>query len=116
MKSSKADPSLSRHVDGLWDSDPELFLVAESVEQLQSHPGFAAVMAVLREEVASIDRKLDGSPLETPAEYAQQHGRRGALLSAEGAAKAILEKAGKRREAAQQAINDAEGESSAEGR
>lgn len=107
--------ALSRHIKDLWegrDALPQLIEDAEAVERVLAQPGWQAIQRVLEAEIAMIDRSLDGRPKETAAEYAHAHGRRGALGAAGEAARAILQQAATRRQAAEAAQqNEGAGES-----
>lgn len=96
MASERATPAFVRHVRDAWGAAeqlPGLLEASENVERLLSHPGYAAVRAVLDREIATIDRELDEGPAKEAPVYAQRHGRRGALRSFDEAAKAIVESA-----------------------
>jgi HD-like signal output (HDOD) protein len=86
-------PALSRHIARVWrlpEQLPELIEAAEAVERLVAHPGYEVVRSVIEREVATIDRELDSGPSKEAADYAKQHGRRGALTAFDDAAKAII--------------------------
>lgn len=109
---SDAAPAISRHVDRLWPALRDLTESAAQVEKLVEHPGVQRVRDVIAAEVEALDRKLDRTALSSVEEYAHAHGRKGALHAFDEAITAILERA-KARE--QEALSNAEGESSAEG-
>lgn len=106
-----APVALYNHVDRVFPDLRPLSESAVAVQRLEADPGYQAVVKVLREEVDRIDRQLDSAPLREAEEYAFAHGRRGAILSFEGAVQAIIEKAAKREQAAER---EAAGESAAE--
>lgn len=115
----KADPSLTRHVDALWggrENAQALLTAGRAVDRLADSEGVKAVRAVLALEIDSIDRKLDGAPLENASEYAHFHGRRSALNAFDEAALAIEQRSEQRRENAEVEARsrDASGESEAE--
>lgn len=97
----RTSPTLIRHVDDLWAETHELIEDAEAVERLLESAAWSAVRRVLAAEVATIDRELDHGRAKEAADYAMQHGRRGALLAFEDAAKAIIERAQARRSKAE---------------
>lgn len=116
---TKAPPTLVRHVRDAFkgkENDPQLFETAEAVRRSMSTPGFEAIKAVLDAEILSIDRKLDGEPLENASEYAHAHGRRSSLTAFADAAQAILEVADDRlsRATAEASQHDGAGESAPE--
>lgn len=116
---TKAPPTLTRHVRDAFkgkENDPQLFETAAAVRRVTSSPGFEAIKAVLDAEILSIDRKLDGEPLENASEYAHATGRRGALTAFADAAQAILEVADDRlsRATAEASQHDDAGESASE--
>jgi hypothetical protein len=62
----------------------DLFRAGEVVEDLAAHPGWKVIDELLQAEVDTVDRRLDTDrPLDSRAEYAAAHGRRGG--SARGA-------------------------------
>jgi hypothetical protein len=82
-------PALSRHMNG-WDLR-ETFSAGEAVEDLAAHPGWKVIDALLQAEVDTVDRRLDTDrPLDSRAEYAAAHGRRGGLLAARAAVGTVL--------------------------
>ncbi len=91
MGASDAKAAYTRHVDELWPRDqlPSLIEAGEAVERTLDSQGFKIIMEVLAAEVATIDRRLEGTALEQ-AEYARLHGRRSALLAAQGAGQAVV--------------------------
>lgn len=111
MSQGDAPAALYNEVDRVYPDTRTLSESAEAVKQLEGHPGFQAVKALLYAEVAKIDRSLDSAPLRDATEYAYAHGRRSAILSFEGAATAIIERSQQRDE---QAEREAAGESAAE--
>lgn len=115
---SKADPSLSRHVDAIWggrENTQALFTAGRAVERLADSEGVQAVRRVLALEIETIDNQLDRKPLETASEYAHFHGRRGALRAFDEAALAIEQRSEQRqaRADAEAQSRDAAGESAA---
>lgn len=110
MSRDSAPANLYNHVDGVFPDTGTLTESAEHVAAVEGHPGFQAIKALLHAEVEKIDRQLDGGPLKSAEDYAFAHGRRGALLSFEQAVPAIVERAHKR---AEQAEQEAAGESAA---
>lgn len=116
---SKADPSLTRHVDAIWDGRENtqgLLAAGRAVSRLADSEGVEAIRKVLAKEIEAIDRKLDGKPFETASEYAQLCGRRGGLKAFEEAMLAIEQRSEQRREKAEAEARsqDASGESEAE--
>lgn len=115
---SKADPSLSRHVDEIWggrENTPALLAAGLAVERLADSEGVKAVRAVLAAEIEMIDAMLDRKPLDSASEYAHYHGRRGALRAFDEAAAAIEQRSEQRRARAdaEAQTRDASGESEA---
>lgn len=99
----RPEPAFTRHVRDAWGADqlPELIEAAEAVEQTLASPGWAHIERILHAEIATIDRVCDTAREMTLHDYAKAHGRRGALRSAEEAAKAIIGIAEQRRVAAE---------------
>lgn len=89
--SRRHDPALTRHFDGL--TLERLLSDAEAVQGLAGHPGWTVLAGLLDAEVALIDRKLDGGLLESRAEYAAAHGRRGGLRAAQQFIEALTARA-----------------------
>jgi hypothetical protein len=55
-------------------------LAADVARDLMAHPGWQVLKVLVDAEIATIDRDLDtGRPLESRADYAARHGRRGGL-------------------------------------
>ena len=115
---TRIPPSIARHVDKLWPDRerlPALIESAEAVERTLGSAGFQAIRSVIGLEIATIDRELDGARTLEHAEYARLHGRRGALTALEDAAAAIVDRASKRKAAAESEVAEsAAGESAAE--
>lgn len=88
------DPKFTRH---LKDAFPTIESIAEAndaVAATVASPGWNLVLALLNAEIAEIDRQLDSGPLlESRAEYAHLHGRRGGLRGAKDAAHALMHRA-----------------------
>jgi hypothetical protein len=81
--------ALSRHMNG-WSLE-RIFHAGEAVEDLLSHPGWEVIDGLLQAEVDTVDKRLDTDrPLDSRAEYAAAHGRRGGLLAARRAAGTVL--------------------------
>lgn len=94
-----ANPRLKRHVDTMWPDFQTLWAKGMAVEDLQGHPGWEAVLAVLDQELATIGVSLEDSNIPlSQAEYALAHGRMGGLRAARQAVQVILETAAKRYE------------------
>lgn len=68
----------------------ETFTAGAAVESLLAHPGWDHIGRLLDAEIAEIDRKVDGSLLESKSEYAFLHGRRGGIRFGRDVAEAIL--------------------------
>ena len=69
---------------------------AEIVQQAMGHPGVEIVSQMVREEIESLDAKLDSDrPLEH-VEYAALHGRRSGLRYFEQVAQALVDRAAER--------------------
>lgn len=83
----------------------ELFAAGEDVESLQAHPGWTHVCRLVDAEIALIDTRLDGPPLESRAAYAHLLARRSGLNGFRAAAEAIRSRAALRR-AQQQAKHE----------
>jgi hypothetical protein len=61
------------------------------VEDLAAHPGWKVIDELLQAEVDTVDKRLDTDrPLDSRAEYAAAHGRRGGLLAARAAVGTVL--------------------------
>jgi hypothetical protein len=89
LGSEKTVAALSRHMGG-WSLE-RTFHAGEAVEDLLSHPGWKVIDALLQAEVDTVDRRLDTDrPLDSRADYAAAHGRRGGLLAARSAAGTVL--------------------------
>ena len=91
LGSARIDPSLTRHFDGF--SLEELETSVEAMRSLRAHPGWLLLSSVLDAEVALIDRDLDGRVLDTRADYASKHGRRGGLRAPELLIEALISRA-----------------------
>jgi hypothetical protein len=86
-----ADPRMTRHIDRLWPEPQGLFEAGEIVQEFTSHPGWAVIARVIKEERDEIRSRLDHAvkPPEQ-AEYALAHGRLDGLVAMEEAALAVL--------------------------
>lgn len=89
----RTDPKFTRHLDDLYPTLEGLFDAAEAVEDMLAHPGWAHLTRLLEAEAAEADVEVDGRLLESRAEYAFAHGRRGGLRSAMVAASTLLRRA-----------------------
>lgn len=67
----------------------ELFAAGEHVQSLIVHPGWATVMEMLDERIASLDAQLDGPSPLAHVDYAHRHGERRGLRAAREAAYAL---------------------------
>lgn len=98
-RSVRPDPSLTRHIEDLFPRDREgsldgLLEAAEAAGALMASPGWDLLLELVQAEVATIDRKLDsGKPLDSRAEYAAAHGRRGGLRFAQDILIALQDRA-----------------------
>lgn len=111
----RLDPRFTRHVDDLYSTLEELVAAGEAAEALLAHPGWAHLDALLNAEVATIDAELDsGRVLESRADYAVRHGRRGALTAPSGALQALVGRA-ESRLAEQRAKHERDAEPSPDG-
>lgn len=110
---AQVDPALARHNDDAFPTLEHLFDAGDAVAQLQGHPGWAAVQAVLQSEIDAIGRTMDGLKPLDQATYAMRHGRIGGLRAAQGTADAIVAEATRRR-SEQQAQHEGGAESSPE--
>lgn len=96
---SNLDPQFTRHVDYLFprgdaQAFDDLVVAGEAAQALLASPGWPILVALLRREVATIDAELDsGRPLESRADYAAKHGRRGGLRAPELALYALVGRA-----------------------
>jgi hypothetical protein len=80
MSRHAADPRDSRHVGDLFPTLEEKLAAADAARDMLASPGWAVLQGLVEAEVATIDRTLDsGTPLESRADYAAGHGRRGGL-------------------------------------
>lgn len=69
----------------------ELFDAGDAISGLIAHPGWQIIERILDAERELLDRRLDTDrPLESRADYAAAHGRRGGLLAARQAARTVL--------------------------
>ena len=92
-RSAKADPQLTRHIDDLFPTFGQLEGAAEALGTLARHAGWGLLKELLDAEVALIDRELDsGRLLDSRAEYAARHGRRGGLRAAAGFVDAVVDR------------------------
>lgn len=107
----RPSPAWTRHLDGV--PLDELFSAGEAVEALMRHPGWGLVMRLVDAEVEATEADLDGRLLDSRAEYAHRHGRRGGLKGAREAADAIVRTAARRLEE-QRAKHERDAESSQE--
>jgi hypothetical protein len=109
---SNLAPQFTRHLDDLFPTLEELVNAAEAAQALVATPGWACLSALLHAEVATIDAELDsGRPLESRADYAARHGRRGGLMAPERALQALVGRA-ESRLAEQRAKHEGDAESS----
>lgn len=75
-----SDPRHTRHISTLYPSLERLLAAGEAAEALTSSPGWSVLLDLIDAEIATIDRELDsGRVLESRADYAAAHGRRGGL-------------------------------------
>jgi hypothetical protein len=92
VRAARPDPQLSRHFDGF--SLEELVAAAEQARLLLAQPGWNLLTGLIQAEVATIDRELDsGRPLDSRADYAAKHGRRGGLMAFEQILTALIDRA-----------------------
>jgi hypothetical protein len=115
VAASGPDPRFTHHVDRQFDDLEQLFEAGDDARDILRHPGWTTLDALLRAEVATIDRRLEGSdePL-TQAQYAMAHGRRGGLLAAHEALQAVIYRA-ESRMADERAKHEGAAESASDG-
>lgn len=78
--SNRLNPRDTRDLGHLYPSLETLGAAAEAARALIAHPGWNVLQELVDAEVATIDRELDsGKPLDSRADYAAKHGRRGGL-------------------------------------
>lgn len=95
----RLDPKFTRHIDSLFPTLEELVVAGEAADALIAQPGWAHLVRLLEAEIATIDAELDsGRPLESRADYAARHGRRGGLRAPVGALTALISRAESRLE------------------
>lgn len=112
---SNLDPQFTRHLDDLFPTLEALVEAAEAAQALTAHPGWDALSALLNAEIATIDADLDsGRPLDSRADYAAKHGRRGGLRAPGRALQALVGRA-ESRLAEQRAKHEGGAESSPDG-
>lgn len=94
VRAVRPDPSLSRHIGDLFPSLEELVAAREAAVALLAQPGWTLLIRLLDAEIATIDATLDsGRVLESKADYAAAHGRRGGLRAPEQVMRLLVERA-----------------------
>lgn len=101
----RPDPAFVNLTRNVFHDLDTLFEAGEAVQALQSHPGWAYLSRLIEAEIDDVDLKLDGRLLDTRADYAHAHGRRGGLKALAEAARAIVSEAD-RKLAEQQRIHE----------
>lgn len=92
-------PALTRHVGDVFRTFDELQDAAEVARSLVGHPGWSILRDLIEAEVSTIDTKLDGDRvLDSKAEYAHLHGRRGGLMAGPMLIEALIARAASRLE------------------
>lgn len=93
------DPKGSRNIDGLYPGLEEIVRAGDAARGLLASDGWRVLMTLVEAEIATIDRLLDSDRLlESRADYAFRHGRRGALRFPEQALRALIGRADARYE------------------
>lgn len=67
----------------------DLFEAGDLVASLLEHPGWELVQRLVDAEILEVNRALDGRVLDSRADYAHAHGRRGGLTAVRDAAETI---------------------------
>lgn len=111
-RAAKADPQLSRHIDQLYPTLEQLVGAADAARSLSGHPGWGVILELVEAEIATIDRDLDsGRVLDSRADYAAKHGRRGGLKALREFGQVLADRA-ESRLAEQRAKHEGDAESS----
>jgi hypothetical protein len=112
---SRVQPTVTGHWNrGLQEAtSPELFALAEQVENLQAQPGFAAVMDFVAKGRANVLESLINGPTRSQADYARQMGYVAGMGELPNAVEAIR-KAAEQRRAKLEARGEAERTAAAE--
>lgn len=91
-RSVRTDPQITRHIK-VGDSLEKLERDAELGADLVASPGWPLLERLVNAEIATIDAELDRGLLDSKADYAFRHGRRGGLAAALQFIPALLEHA-----------------------
>lgn len=89
----RSDPQITRHLSKEDWSLESIVEAAEAFRSLRGHRGWELLVALLEAEAATVDRGMQRGVLDSRAEYAFAHGRKGGLEAAPQFVEALIEKA-----------------------